>query len=53
MSFIFEDMKCGKLKMIPFKEHLKWRVALVYRQEMPLSDVAKNFIKYAEEWCEE
>ena len=53
MSFIFEDMKCGELRMIPFKAHPKWKVALVYRKEMPLSDIANKFIKYAEEWCKE
>lgn len=52
MDFIFDDMKNDSLKMIPFKEHPSWNVALVRRKDMPVSQNIRYFIEYAVKWCQ-
>lgn len=52
MDFIFDDMNDGTLKSIPFKEHPKWKIALVHKKDTPLSKNMKAFIDYTREWCQ-
>lgn len=51
MGFIFEDMKDKSLRKIPFREHLMWNVAIVYRKDCFLSDNMKKLIQFACDWC--
>ncbi|MDO5293126.1 MAG: LysR family transcriptional regulator [bacterium] len=51
MDYIFEDMKSENLKMLPFKEHPEWKVALIRKKGIPLSPNMESFIAYVKEWC--
>lgn len=52
MSFIYDDMKDDSLRLIPFKEHLIWKTAIVYRKDTIISDNMKKLIKFALNWCD-
>lgn len=51
MDFIFEDMADPTLRKIPFSEHLQWKVGLILRKDIPVSNPVSQFVKFAEKWC--
>lgn len=51
MDFIFDDMKDETLRMIPFKEHPIWRVALLLRRDAAVSENLQALIDHAVHWC--
>lgn len=53
MDFIFDDMGNAELKMIPFAEHLMWNVGLIFRKDIPVSQISGKFIAFAKKWCED
>lgn len=52
MSFMYDDMKYDSLRMIPFKEHPMWKVAMIYKKDSVLSKNIKELISYTLEWCQ-
>lgn len=51
MKFIYEDMRADDMRFIPFHEHPMWKVAMIYKKDIPLSDNVKLFLNYAKDWC--
>lgn len=50
MPFIYEDMKDTNLRILPFKEHLMWNIALVYKKNNILSSNLKKLIQHIINW---
>lgn len=50
MPFIYDDMKAGRLRMIPFQEHLMWNIALIYKKNTILSPNLKKLIQHIINW---
>lgn len=51
MDFIYDDMGDASLKMIPFREHPMWNIALIMRKDAPCTDNMRIFTDFAVQWC--
>lgn len=50
LDFIFDDMKYSNIRMIPFKETMKWKVCTITKKSTSVSTAVRYFIDYTIDW---